>query len=136
MLELPIVALSGTIGIWLFYVQHQYELVYWENHPEWDPMKAALEGSSYYKLPKVMQWFTGNIGLHHLHHLRPRIPNYYLQACFDNTPALHDVETLTFVTSLKSLFLNLWDETNQRLVSFSAIRGLKRSYKQETEVSM
>ena len=136
MLELPIVALSGTIGIWLFYVQHQYELVYWENHPEWDPMKAALEGSSYYKLPKVMQWFTGNIGLHHLHHLRPRIPNYYLQACFDNTPALHDVETLTFVTSLKSLFLNLWDETNQRLVSFSAIRGIKRSYKQETEVSM
>lgn len=136
MIELPIVSISGTLGIWLFYVQHQYELVYWENHPEWDPMKAALEGSSYYKLPKIMQWFTGNIGLHHLHHLRPRIPNYYLQACFDNTPALHNVETLTFVTSLKSLFLNLWDERNRKLVSFKAIRGLERNYKQETEVSM
>ena len=87
------------------------------------PIRASLEGSSYYKLPKVLQWFTGNIGLHHIHHLRPGIPNYNLQQCLDEVPALQTVKPLTFWRSLTSLWLHLWDETEQKLVSF---RSLKR----------
>ena len=124
LIQLPVISLAGAAGIWLFYVQHQFEGgVYWERHPEWDPMKAALEGSSYYKLPKILQWFSGNIGLHHIHHLRPRIPNYNLQKALDDIPALRDVEPITLRRSFKSLFLNLWDESAQKLVSF---RSLKR----------
>ena len=84
-------------------------------------IRAALEGSSYYKLPKIGQWFTGNIGLHHIHHLRPRIPNYNLQACYDHVPALQAVQPLTFSKSLRSLALNLWDEEKQTLVSFGSV---------------
>jgi omega-6 fatty acid desaturase (delta-12 desaturase) len=80
-----------------------------------------LEGSSYYKLPKVLQWFTGNIGLHHIHHLRPRIPNYRLQQCYDRVPAMQKVQPLTIAKSLKSLRMNLWDEKQQELVSFSSL---------------
>ena len=89
-------------------------------------MKAALQGSSYYKLPKVLQWFTGNIGLHHAHHLLPRIPNYRLQTCVDASPVLQAVEPLTIRRSLKSLFLNLWDEREQKLVSFKSLSGDSR----------
>ncbi len=124
MIQIPVMAVAGTAGVWLFYVQHQYEGVFWGRHDEWDPVRAALEDSSYYKLPKVLQWFTGNIGLHHIHHLRPRIPNYNLQQCYDEVPELQAVEPLTFRKSLKSLFLNLWDEPNGRLVSFRSLRSL------------
>jgi omega-6 fatty acid desaturase (delta-12 desaturase) len=127
LIQLPIIALAGAIGVWLFYVQHQFEGVYWAQHQDWDPMRAALEGGSYYRLPKVLQWFSGNIGLHHIHHLRPRIPNYNLQRCYEDIPALQVVEPLTLLGSLKSLHLHLWDESNQKLVSF---RSLKRHSQQ------
>jgi omega-6 fatty acid desaturase (delta-12 desaturase) len=123
-IQLPIIAIGGALGIWLFYVQHQYEGVYWARDEAWDPTKAALEGSSYYKLPRVLQWFTGNIGLHHIHHLRPRIPNYRLQQCYDQVPAMQAVPALTIGGSLKSLRMNLWDEKRQALVSFRSLRRL------------
>jgi omega-6 fatty acid desaturase (delta-12 desaturase) len=121
LIQLPTMLIAGVLGLWLFYVQHQYEGVYWARDEEWDSTRAGLEGSSYYKLPKVLQWLTGNIGLHHIHHLRPRIPNYHLQACYDGIPAMREVEPLSFWQSLKSLRMNLWDEENQRLVTFRSL---------------
>ncbi len=126
LIQLPIISIAGALGVWLFYVQHQYEEVYWAEHKEWDPIKAALHGSSYFQLPKVLQWFSGNIGLHHIHHLRPRIPNYNLQECYDEVPELQEVEPLTLRTSFKCLNLHLWDEKHQRLISFKALRNLQR----------
>jgi omega-6 fatty acid desaturase (delta-12 desaturase) len=123
LIALPIIALSGMLGVWLFYVQHQYEHAYWSEHEEWDPVKAALDGSSYYKLPKLLQWFSGNIGLHHIHHLRARIPNYHLQKCQDSVEEMQRVEPLTLLRSLRSLTLNLWDDERQRMVSFRALRS-------------
>ena len=120
LVQLPIILIAGVLGLWLFYVQHQYEGVYWARQEAWDPTKAALEGSSYYKLPRLLRWFTGNIGLHHIHHLRPRIPNYHLQPCYDQVPAMRAVQPLTLGASLKSLRLNLWAEAQQKLVSFRA----------------
>jgi len=122
--QLPIILIAAAVGVWLFYIQHQFEGVYWARHEEWDPMRAALEGASYYKLPKVLQWFTGNIGLHHIHHVRPRIPNYNLQQCYDEVPAMRAVEPLTIRRSLKSLCFDLWDERQQKLVSFRSLRVL------------
>ena len=122
-IQLPILIIGGAAGIWLFYVQHQFEGVYWARDGEWSSTRAALEGSSYYRLPKVLQWFTGNIGLHHIHHIRPRIPNYHLQRCYDEIPALQAVEPLTLRASLRSLRLRLWDEERQRLVSFASLKG-------------
>jgi omega-6 fatty acid desaturase (delta-12 desaturase) len=121
LIQLPILLIAGVLGLWLFYVQHQYEGVYWARHEVWDPINAALKGSSYYKLPKVLQWCSGNIGLHHIHHLRPRIPNYSLQRCYDAIPAMQEVQPLGFLESLKSLRMNLYDETQQRLVSFRSL---------------
>jgi len=125
-IQLPILLMAGTVGVWLFYVQHQYEGVYWARHQDWDPMRAALEGSSYYRLPKVLQWITGNIGLHHIHHARPGIPNYNLQKCCDDIPVLRAVEPMTFRKSLKSLRMNLWDERAQKLVSFRSVKAQPR----------
>ena len=125
--QLPVILAAWSLGVWLFYVQHQYEDAYWTRHEAWDPLEAALRGSSYYKLPRVLQWFTGNIGLHHIHHLRPRIPNYHLQACQDSVPILQKVRPLTLRRSLRSAALNLWDERQQRMVSFRAIRGRPRA---------
>ncbi len=124
--QLPVIVVSWASGVWLFYVQHQFEGTHWSRHDEWEPIEAALNGSSYYKLPRVLQWFTGNIGLHHIHHLRPRIPNYHLQACQDSVPSLQRVKPLTLRRSLRSVAMNLWDERQQKLVSFRAIRGLPR----------
>jgi acyl-lipid omega-6 desaturase (Delta-12 desaturase) len=122
LVQLPIIIIAATLGVWLFYVQHQFETVYWRRHENWDPLKAALEGSSYYKLPGVLQWFTGNIGLHHAHHARARIPNYNLQRCYDETPALQAVAPLTLRKSLKSLWLNLWDEEQRKMVGFKSLK--------------
>jgi len=122
MIQIPMLLLAGAVGVWLFYVQHQFEGVYWSRHENWDPVKAALSGSSYYKLPKVLQWFTGNIGLHHVHHVLPRIPNYKLQQCHDHTPVLQSVRPLSMARSLQSLWLNLWDEKEQKLVSFRSLK--------------
>ena len=120
LIQFPVIFFAGVIGVWLFYIQHQFEGVYWSRHGQWDPIKASLYGSSYYKLPKVMQWFTGNIGLHHIHHLRSRIPNYNLQKAYDDTKDLLDVEPLTIRESISCLKLKLWDEKRQKLVGFKS----------------
>jgi omega-6 fatty acid desaturase (delta-12 desaturase) len=118
LIQLPVILVGGGLGLWLFYVQHQFEDAYWIRRQSWDPMKVALEGSSYFKLPKIVQWITGNIGLHHVHHVRPSIPNYNLQKCNDEIPALQAVKAITFETSIRSLRLALYDEKNKKLVSF------------------
>jgi len=123
--HLPVLLISCTAGVWLFYIQHQFEDTYWEEHPEWDYAMASLYGSSYYRLPKVFQWFSGNIGLHHIHHLSPRIPNYNLQACFDENPLFHHVTIITFWESLSAIKLKLWDEETQRLVGFSHLKTVR-----------
>jgi omega-6 fatty acid desaturase (delta-12 desaturase) len=121
LIQAPVMFIAGAAGLWLFYVQHQFEGVYWARHGTWDRLRAALQGSSYYKLPKVLQWFTGNIGLHHVHHIQQRIPNYNLQQCLDDVPALQRVKPLTLRRSLRCLRLNLWDEKNEKLVSFRSL---------------
>ena len=126
LVQLPVILIAWTLGVWLFYVQHQHDDAYWARSDLRDPLDVALQGSSYYKLPRVLQWITGNIGLHHIHHLRPRIPNYHLQACQDAIPALQAVRPLTLKRSLRSVVLNLWDEHSRKMVSFGAIRGRAR----------
>lgn len=126
LIQLPILMMAASAGMWLFYVQHQYEDVYWARSQSWDLTSSGLEGSSYYKLPKVLQWIVGNIGLHHIHHVRANIPNYNLQRCYDEVPALQRVTPLTIRKSLKSLCLNLWDEQKQKLVSFRSVKHLPR----------
>jgi len=118
LVQLPIIAIASSIGVWLFYVQHQYENVYWERHEDWDFATAALYGSSFYKLPKLMQWFTGNIGFHHIHHLSPRIPNYRLEACHYENPVFQEIEPLTLRTSLKSLHVRVWDEDRHKMIGY------------------
>jgi omega-6 fatty acid desaturase (delta-12 desaturase) len=120
--QLTITIIGATIGVWLFYVQHQFEDTYWEHKDDWDFAEAALYGSSYLKLPKLLQWFTGNIGLHHIHHLSSRIPNYELQRCHDENPEFQAVNTITLFTSLKCISLRLWDEETQKLVGFGHLR--------------
>ena len=119
LVQVPVIMISGTAAIWMFYFQHQFEDTYWKEHAEWDYFRAGLEGSSYYALPKVLQWFTGNIGLHHIHHVNSLIPNYRLQRCYDENPELRQVSRLTLRSSLKCLRLSLWDEDRQRLVRFA-----------------
>lgn len=126
LIQLTLVALAGAAGVWLFYVQHQFEGVYWARHDEWDFTAAALQGSSFYKLPRVLQWFTGNIGLHHIHHLNPKIPNYHLEKCHEAVPLFQTVKPLTLLSSFKSLTYRLWDEQRQKLVGFGHLRRLQR----------
>lgn len=124
LIQIPVMAVAGVAGTWLFYVQHQFHGVYWARHERWDSFRASIEGSSYYKLPKLLQWVTGNIGIHHIHHLRPRIPNYHLQRAYDDVPATHVPRPLTLLESLKCARLQLWDEANGRLISFGALKTL------------
>ncbi len=126
LLQLCLTFLSGLCGVWMFYVQHQFEDVYWERREDWDFATAALHGSSFYKLPKVLQWFTGNIGFHHIHHLSSRIPNYHLESCHQSHELFRSVPPLTFWPSLKSLTFRLFDESARKLVSFRQIRHLPR----------
>ena len=119
---MPAAMLAGSIGIWLFYVQHQFEDAYWQGPSDWDYADAALRGSSYLKLPKVLQFFTGNIGLHHVHHLNARVPNYNLQRAHDENEIFHDVPTLSLWTALQTVRLKLWDEDSGKLVSFAQAR--------------
>jgi omega-6 fatty acid desaturase (delta-12 desaturase) len=123
LIQVPIMLVAGAIGVWLFYIQHDFEGVYWARHKDWDRLRASLEGSSYYKLPKVLQWLSGNIGLHHIHHIRPTIPNYNLQQCYNDTPALQKIVPLTISKSLKSPWLNLWDEQHHKLISFRVLKS-------------
>jgi len=122
-IQFPVIFFAGVIGVWLFYIQHQFDGVYWSRHDQWDPIKASLHGSSYYKLPGVIQWFTGNIGLHHIHHLRSRIPNYNLQKACDDTQAFLNVEPFTIGKGFTSLQLKLWDEQAQKLVGFKSVNA-------------
>ncbi|MGO4886280.1 fatty acid desaturase [Anaerobacillus sp. MEB173] len=126
MVHLPILFVAGVLGIWLFYVQHQFEDSYFEDEKEWDYVKAAIDGSSFYKLPKVLQWVTGNIGYHHVHHLSPRVPNYYLEKVHDNTPPLQTATTITIKSSLKSIHYRLYDEKQKTFVTFKDVKQLLR----------
>jgi acyl-lipid omega-6 desaturase (Delta-12 desaturase) len=117
----PIWIVSTTAGVWLFYIQHQFPGVYWARHDEWDIMTVALKGCSYYKLPKILQWFTASIGIHNVHHLRTAIPNYNLQKCYDETLQMQDLKSISIQESLSAYRLKLWDEKNQRLVPFNAV---------------
>lgn len=118
----PILFVSGSLGIWLFYVQHQFEDSYFEEESEWDFVKAAVDGSSYYKLPKVLQWASGNIGYHHVHHLSPRVPNYNLEQAHESTPPLQKATTITLGSSLKSIRFRLYDEKNKTFVGFREMK--------------
>jgi omega-6 fatty acid desaturase (delta-12 desaturase) len=122
LIQLPVLWLAGAAGIWLFYVQHQFEGGYWARTGEWDPLRAAMEGSSYYNLPGVLRWFSGNIGIHHLHHLSPKIPNYHLKQCLDAVPALQAKAPLTIMQSLNCIGLNLWDEDRRHMIAFPGLR--------------
>ena len=126
MIQLPITLISGSLGVFLFYVQHQYEDTYWRYHDGWNYYAAGLQGSSHYVLPKVLQWLTGNIGLHHIHHVSSRIPNYRLQKAFDENPELQEVTQLHFWTSVKTLWMTLWDEDDRRLVGFRDLPAIKK----------
>ncbi len=130
LIQLTVIAVAGSAGVWLFYVQHQFEGVYWERGGEWDYAKAALQGSSFYKLPKVLQWFSGNIGFHHIHHLSPRIPNYHLEKCHEAEPFFQTVKPVTLLSSLKSFTFRLWDEKGRRLVGYDHLRALRRQQRQ------
>lgn len=114
--------ISGAAGIWLFYVQHTFEDSYFEEDEHWEYVRAAVEGSSFYKLPKLLQWMTGNIGYHHVHHLSPRIPNYKLEEAHKNTPPLQNVPTVTLATSIESIKYHLWDENQKKFVGFREIK--------------
>ncbi len=119
----PTIMLAGATGIWLFYVQHQFEGAYWEATGTWSYADAALRGSSYLKLPKVLQFFSGNIGLHHVHHLNARIPNYNLQRAHDENAIFHGVPTLTLRDGLRSVRLKLWDTEREQMVGFQRARS-------------
>ena len=130
LLQVIALMVAGSAGIWLFYVQHQFEGVYWERRDEWDYAAAALQGSSFYKLPKILQWFSGNIGFHHIHHLSPRIPNYHLEKCHKAEPLFQTVKPVTLFSSFKSLTFRLWDEQHRKLVGYGYLRALRRQQKQ------
>ena len=121
-----ILMIGGSLGVWLFYVQHQFEGVYWERGEDWDYTKAALQGSSFYKLPRILQWFSGNIGFHHIHHLSSRIPNYNLERCHKADPLFQQVPAVTLFASFKSLTFRLWDERRRKLVGFGYLRQMRR----------
>lgn len=116
--HLPVIALSSSGGVWLFYVQHHFEHSYWERKKDWNFVDAGLDGSTYYQLPKVLQWFTANIGLHHIHHLDHHIPNYLLQKCYDENPEFQRANRLTLRNSLACATLTLWDEEQKKMVGF------------------
>ena len=121
-IQLPVMMMAATAGVWLFYVQHNFEGTYWARSSDWDYAATALQGSSFYKLPRVLQWFTGNIGFHHIHHLNPRIPNYMLEKCHRENAYFKQVRPLTVGRSLKSLFYRLWDEEQRKMVGFGALK--------------
>jgi acyl-lipid omega-6 desaturase (Delta-12 desaturase) len=117
----PIMMISATIGTWLFYIQHQFDDAYWVDDEHWSFYDAAIKGSSYYALPKILQWFTGNIGLHHIHHLCSKIPNYLLQECLDHIPELRHAARINLTESLRCAKLALWDENRGKLVGFGQL---------------
>ena len=125
LIQFTVLMVAGSAGVWLFYVQHQFEGVYWERNDNWDYATAALQGSSFYKLPRVLQWFSGNIGFHHIHHLSPRIPNYHLERCHKAEPLFQTVQPITLLGSLKSISYRLWDEPRRRLVGYGHLKAVR-----------
>lgn len=130
-IQLTAIFVASVAGVWLFYVQHQFEDVYWDRRHDWDFAQAALEGSSFYKLPRILQWFSGNIGFHHIHHLSPRIPNYRLEHAHESEPMFQQVKPLTIRKSLKSLDYRLWDESTRKLTGYKSLRGRRRGARTE-----
>ena len=124
LVHLPVVVIAGAAGIWLFYVQHQFEDTHWAQGEEWQFQEAALHGSSHYDLPLVLRWLTGNIGIHHVHHLSSRVPYYRLPEILRDYPELGEVGRITFLQSLRCVKLVLWDETRRKLISFREERAL------------
>ncbi|MBF0522270.1 MAG: fatty acid desaturase [Candidatus Omnitrophica bacterium] len=127
-IQLPVIYLASCFGVWIFFIHHQFEDTYWADNKNYDIFKAAMEGSSFYKLPKVLAWFTGNIGYHHVHHLNFRVPNFNLKDCYDQTPEVQQVKPLTLLGGFKCMHLALWDESTSRLINFSALKGRERGY--------
>jgi omega-6 fatty acid desaturase (delta-12 desaturase) len=125
LVEVPVLLLATSAGVWLFYVQHNFDGTYWERHDKWEFFKAGVNGSSFYKLPAILNWFTGNIGFHHIHHLSPRIPNYKLPECYKENP-IFQVKPLTIGRSMRSLFFRLWDEERRMMVGFEALKHYRR----------
>lgn len=125
LVQLPITLIAGTIGVFLFYVQHQYEDTYWRYRETWNYFHAGLEGASHLTMPKVLQWCTANIGLHHIHHINSRIPNYHLQRAYDAHPELRQVTCLSLWQSVGTLRLTLWDEDAGRLVGFRELPAIR-----------
>jgi omega-6 fatty acid desaturase (delta-12 desaturase) len=119
---LTVLLLATSLGVWFFYIQHQFADTYWADGASWEFRAAAIEGSSYYDLPPFLHWLTGSIGFHHIHHLASKIPNYRLRACFDANPEFQRAKRLTLWTSIKSVRLSLWDEDRRQLVSFRQAR--------------
>jgi omega-6 fatty acid desaturase (delta-12 desaturase) len=132
LIETPTALLAGSVGIWMFYVQHQFENAYWEGAHDWSYTEAALRGSSYVRLPRALQFFTGNIGFHHVHHLNARIPNYNLQRAHDENPVFHQVPTLSLWDGLRAVRFKLWDEQHGRLVTFAQARRVPAAAAQPT----
>jgi len=118
LIQIRVLWVAGASGIWLFYGQHQFEGGYWARNGTWDPLRAAMEGSSFYQLPHVLRWFSSNIGYHHVHHLNPNIPNYFLKYCYDNVPELQKKEPLTLLKSLFCIRMKIWDEKQQKMIGF------------------
>jgi acyl-lipid omega-6 desaturase (Delta-12 desaturase) len=127
LIQLPIIIISHIIGIWLFYIQHQYDDVQWERGSKWDYRNSALTGSSFLKLPAVLQWFTGNIGFHHVHHLSPRIPNYNLEACHYDNEIFTAIKPVRLFSTFRALYLSLWDEAARELTSFKRMKPVSRT---------
>jgi omega-6 fatty acid desaturase (delta-12 desaturase) len=123
LVHLPIMLFAASIGVWMFFVQHQFERTTWANDEDWNLHDAALHGSSHYDLPAFLRWFTANIGIHHVHHLNSRIPYYRLPRVLRDHPELRDVGRLTLLQSFRCVRLVLWDETQRRLVSFREVRA-------------
>lgn len=121
MIQIPVMYFASVAGVYMFYVQHQFDDVHWSEDKDWDFKTVALEGSSFFKLPKVLQWFTGNIGFHHIHHLSFKIPNYYLEKCHKESSVLGNVKPITFFKSFRTLRLRLWNEESRKLVGFREV---------------
>jgi omega-6 fatty acid desaturase (delta-12 desaturase) len=131
-IQLPVMYIAAVAGVYLFYLQHQYDEVVWLRTAEWDFREMALHGSSFFKLPAILRWFTGNIGYHHIHHLGSTIPNYNLKRCHDENAMFHEVRPITLFKSFHSLKLRLWDEQNKKIISFREMKSLL--YQQQTSL--
>lgn len=125
--QLPVIFIAAGIGVWIFYIHHNFEGVYWEHNEDWDNFKAGMQGSVFYKLPAFLRWFTGSIGYHYIHHLNPWIPNYRLVQCFEGIPELQEKRSITLWQGFKSTRLALWDEETRKLERFSVLKSIKNA---------